>query len=339
MADDKLYQFYARAARTSSIVLEVYREIKHGNEKPAVNAVKRLELELAGWQPEIESHDAYQLAKNEFEAARAVWQHVKVGSVPDPPLWPAILPPPSAAIESTIAAIRGFKFNVEQLRESIELSLPLEPDTVSMVTALEFLGQALDRMKKRLDDTPASKDVVPIQPHRQSRMDTTIHCVVCGKVLEGSDRDRSTCHDCRSPRGKVADLAIAIEASGDSPERIRDWPAIRHLLRQRYGESLGEGDLWSRCKDQFAAEGLGANEYLVWKLEELMDYLRALGRATCRSIRFRFTTSQGRSHPEPSHSTGRQWKQSRAPKLHFDQSLAAWDSTGLNRWSRMTRGV
>jgi hypothetical protein len=292
--DDKLHEFYARAARTLSIALEVYQDIKRGDERTAANAVTRLELELAGWQPEIDAHAAYQLATEEFGAARAVWQHVKIGTKPDTPPWPAVLPPQSGEIDMTIGALRGFKFNVAQLQESIECAWSLERDVPAMATSLKVMSGVLDRMMKQLDEKPVTKDAVPIPPPpgqvaqligqtvfiSSNKMDAAkadgspLHCVMCGKELQGPDRDRSSCHECRSPFGKVADLAVAIEASGDSPERIREWPAIRHLLRDRFGNSLGEEELWLRCKDQLAAHGIMPSEYLAWKLTQLMDYLR-----------------------------------------------------------------
>ena len=279
MADDKLHQFHARAARTLSIALEVYQDIKRGGEKTAATAVTRLELDLAGWQREIDAHTAYQLAKDEFAAARAVWEHVKIGTKPEAPSWPAIFPAQSDGIDITIGALRGLSFNVTQLQESIECSWPLDRDVPAMATSLMVMGGVLDRLKKQLDETPAAKDALPIQtlpqPMDAEKSDASPpHCIICGKVLEGSDRDRSSCHDCRSPLGKVTDLDIAIRSSGDSPERIREWPAIRHLLRDRFGNTIEEKELWIRCKDQLAAQGILPSEYLAWKLAELMAYLR-----------------------------------------------------------------
>jgi hypothetical protein len=98
-------------------------------------------------------------------------------------------------------------------------------------------------------------------------------CAVCGGPLGERDVDRGTCHDCRSPAGKIADLDIAIRASGDSPERIRDWPVIRHLLRKRFGENRADLELWERCTDWLRAEGrLTPNDYLGLPL----DYLQWL---------------------------------------------------------------
>mgnify|MGYP007073208500 FL=1 len=80
-------------------------------------------------------------------------------------------------------------------------------------------------------------------------------CVLCGSPLDDHDLDRGTCHDCRSPKGKIADLDIAICASGDNPERIKDWPVIQHWLRERFGRDRTDADLWDRCTKWLIAEG------------------------------------------------------------------------------------
>ena len=93
---------------------------------------------------------------------------------------------------------------------------------------------------------------------------------VCGGPLDEHDLDRGTCHDCRSPKGKIADLDIAIRASGDDPKRISDWPVIRHLLRKRFGENRSDAELWERCTDWLRAEGrLTPNDYLPLPLNYL----------------------------------------------------------------------
>ena len=98
-------------------------------------------------------------------------------------------------------------------------------------------------------------------------------CAECGKALEGRDRDRSTCNECRSLRGKVAELEVAIRASGDSPDRLKEWPKIRHLLRQRYGVSLDDAELLQRCKDHLAAEGIPGEVYLKWRYDRFVAWL------------------------------------------------------------------
>ena len=98
-------------------------------------------------------------------------------------------------------------------------------------------------------------------------------CSLCGGPLDKRDIKfgRDTCHKCRSPSGKVADLDIAIRASGDNPARINAWPAIRHLLRKRFGADLSDKELWERCTDWLQAEGrLTPNDYLVLPLDQLL---------------------------------------------------------------------
>ena len=96
-------------------------------------------------------------------------------------------------------------------------------------------------------------------------------CVICGAPLDDTDikNQRGDCKSCRSISGKVADLDIAIRASGDNPERINEWAVIRHFLRKRFGEDLCEVDLWERCTDWLRAKGLSPNEYSILSLEEL----------------------------------------------------------------------
>lgn len=99
-------------------------------------------------------------------------------------------------------------------------------------------------------------------------------CALCGGPLDDHDLDRGACHDCRSSKGKVADLDIAIRASGDNPQRITDWPVIRHLLRRRFGEDRLDTELWERCTDWLRAEGgLTPNDYLAQPMSYLQSVL------------------------------------------------------------------
>ncbi|MEO8496269.1 MAG: hypothetical protein ABI614_14460, partial [Planctomycetota bacterium] len=99
-------------------------------------------------------------------------------------------------------------------------------------------------------------------------------CTLCGGPLDNRDIDSGTCHDCRSPRGKVADLDIAIRASGDDPERIRDWPIFRHLLRKRFGEDRSDTRLWERFTDWLRAERrLTPDGYLNLPLDDAIHLL------------------------------------------------------------------
>ena len=84
-----------------------------------------------------------------------------------------------------------------------------------------------------------------------------------GGALDEHDLDRGRCHDCRTPKGKISDLDIAIRSLSDDPKRVSDWPAIRHLLRKRFGEDRSDIELWERCTDWLRAEGrLTPNDYL-----------------------------------------------------------------------------
>lgn len=105
-------------------------------------------------------------------------------------------------------------------------------------------------------------------------LSATLVCTQCGGSLEDYERDRGTCHNCRSLDGKITDLDIAIRASDDLPERIELWPVIRHFLRKRFGENRSSGELWERCTDWLSAEvGLDANDYLPLPLTVLVRIL------------------------------------------------------------------
>lgn len=100
-------------------------------------------------------------------------------------------------------------------------------------------------------------------------------CLECNAILEGADRDRSTCHSCRSIEGKIADLDVAIRASGDSPDRIPEWKRIRHFLRERFGAELADATLWERFTAMLEAEySLAANDYLRLLIAETEDFLK-----------------------------------------------------------------
>lgn len=97
-------------------------------------------------------------------------------------------------------------------------------------------------------------------------------CAVCGGAKAPEDLDRSTCDTCRGRSGKLFDLDVAIRAVGDSPERIREWPAIRHHLRERFG-NLSDTDLWTAFTDSLAAKGLHRNDWLIWPFSAVPDLL------------------------------------------------------------------
>ena len=117
-------------------------------------------------------------------------------------------------------------------------------------------------------------------------------CIECGTPLPERDRERLTCHDCRSSTGKLAELDLAIRVSDDHPDRIPEWPRIRHLLRQRFGQERSESELWERSTDWLRAEfELGPNDYLRMPLPRFVELLNcgkwpgvAAGEAFWRAI-------------------------------------------------------
>lgn len=119
-------------------------------------------------------------------------------------------------------------------------------------------------------------------------------CAHCGVPLSAGDIDdrRGTCFSCRSPAGKIAELDIAIRASGDNPERISNWPAIRHLLRKRFGDLNSNAELWERCTDWLRADfQLMPDEYLNVPLGNLQELLQH-GFATITSTQLNFVEDQ-----------------------------------------------
>jgi hypothetical protein len=111
-------------------------------------------------------------------------------------------------------------------------------------------------------------------------------CLECGVILEDQYKDRSTCHDCQSSRGKLSDLDVAIRAGGDNPKRIREWKRIRHHLRERYGHDGEDSDLWERFTDQLEAEfSLMAKDYLRLRLSDLERFLQTNDAKALDSVR------------------------------------------------------
>lgn len=100
----------------------------------------------------------------------------------------------------------------------------------------------------------------------------------CNQILDERNRDRTECHACRSPEGKVADIDIAIRASGDDPERIEGFAVMRHCLRKRFsaqGEPEDIHQLWQRCKDWiFAEKALSEEELLRLSQSQLLSWLK-----------------------------------------------------------------
>ena len=108
--------------------------------------------------------------------------------------------------------------------------------------------------------------------------DTERKCQICGTPLEGLDKDKLSCHPCRSPEGKIADLDIAIRASGDDPSRIDGWSEVRFWLEKRFAPTNHEVPvelLWRRFKDwaRFVKKIPTAHEFLDTPLTQLVAWL------------------------------------------------------------------
>lgn len=103
-----------------------------------------------------------------------------------------------------------------------------------------------------------------------------LDCIQCGRRLGSYELEYGSgeCSGCRSRKGKVEDLDVAICATADTPTRIKQWPGIRHLLKERFPNETTDADLWLRCKGCLQTEGIGPNDYLAWPLEKLTDWLR-----------------------------------------------------------------
>lgn len=127
-----------------------------------------------------------------------------------------------------------------------------------------------DPVRSRVDEADA--DYLPHSPELrdpdQPQPDTWDE-VICGKSYTplGAveiDQDPPSRNNALSMKGKIFDLDIALRASGDTPERIREWPAIRHQLRKWFGHNLSDIELWERCMDWLKFE-------VFLDIEELLD--------------------------------------------------------------------
>jgi hypothetical protein len=76
-------------------------------------------------------------------------------------------------------------------------------------------------------------------------------------------------------RGKLFDLDVAIRASGDTPDRIPEWPTIRHWLRKRFGDDLTDEQLWERFRGWIEAEKeMHPNTWLVMSYDDAIKILK-----------------------------------------------------------------
>jgi len=81
--------------------------------------------------------------------------------------------------------------------------------------------------------------------------------------------------DGASRKGILYDLDVAIRASGDTPERISEWPDIRHWLRKRFGDGFTDEELWERFRDWIRDEkGLHPNTWLLMTYDEAIKMVR-----------------------------------------------------------------
>lgn len=87
--------------------------------------------------------------------------------------------------------------------------------------------------------------------------------------------DRSECHDCQSQQGKLLDLFVAIHASGDSPDRIHEWPMIRALLRDAFGPDRTIEELWELMTDRLRVNGWDEERWLRTKYGEFIELLKS----------------------------------------------------------------
>jgi hypothetical protein len=93
--------------------------------------------------------------------------------------------------------------------------------------------------------------------------------------------DREMNMDHSSMHGKVIDLDVAIRTSGDTPNRIGQWPRIRHFLRKRFDASASDSQLWERCTDWLQAEhGLMPDDFLAWPIDRLVEHLQTSAEPT-----------------------------------------------------------
>ncbi len=115
------------------------------------------------------------------------------------------------------------------------------------------------------------------------------HCVICGRELTGQDKDRSTCHECRSPKGKIAELWQEVllhdthrnrnddSETNRSWNRLRNlgWVAIRDVARQLF-DTDDEGErLLGRIRDRLSPASQKWNELLARPVGELLPLLQA----------------------------------------------------------------
>ena len=176
MADDALRLFHFRIARTLSLSLEVYRELKLRDRSKAVEPLNKLEAELAAWKTDIAAREAYHIAMCEFSAADALWRHTGSDNAkPEPPQWTALSPEPGD-FRSVFSALGSLETTLSQFRETIERSLPdktYETDLFNMAMVLEMLAASLDLIKL-VDEKRSSPTDTNIPPSKEPELDDLV---------------------------------------------------------------------------------------------------------------------------------------------------------------------
>ncbi len=100
-----------------------------------------------------------------------------------------------------------------------------------------------------------------IQPSLTEYFYNPSYCRRCAKLIGDYGYDRDECHECRSPKGKLAELEVAIKCQHlygnkiDNPERIREWPMIRAYLRDSFGRDGTNIQLWEWMTDHLRVLG------------------------------------------------------------------------------------
>lgn len=149
--------------------------------------------------------------------------------------------------------------------------------------------QLLDSPMYRRAHSDAAGDYIAGHPVDHSLLDELIEaakhcfdntspgrkCGTCGKPMRKRDYDRNECNDCRSPKGKLSDLYIAIHASGDSPDRIPEWPTIRAFLRDAFGPDRTNEQLWELMTDRLRVDGWDEERWLRTRYDQFIELLKA----------------------------------------------------------------
>lgn len=180
--------------------------------------------------------------------------------------------------EETIWLLRDFYEHLDQLgngdaenrlRLKVEelLDSPMFRRAYSEVSGDHIAGRQVDQSLLNELVEAANLEVETIQQPRV--------CITCCKPLVGRDHDRSQCHGCRSQEGKLLDLYVAIHAIGDSPNRIREWPMIRALLKDALGPVRKNKKLWELMTDRLRVKGWDTEQWLQTEFGDFINQLKS----------------------------------------------------------------